>query len=309
MTDTASSTDAADPAVDPPTAAVTSQPAGTKPGLLGVLIALVGLALIAAGIVGTAVVAWPLVFLIPIGGIVFILAWPGQYLVQPNEAPGADPVRPLQGHRRPSRLASDQPVHPHGVAQDLAARAQLHHQRVEGQRRRGQPHRDLRGGGVAGGRHRRGRVRGGRLRGLRARPERDRHPPSGHPVPLRRLRGRPGVAALGPRHGGSHAARRGAGPPRPGRREGDRDPAEPSGLRHRDRRGDAAPPAGRRGGGGQAHHRGGRGRHGRGALELLAERSVVQLDEQAKASMVANLLVVLTSEQQTTPVVNTGALP
>ena len=43
------------------------------------------------------------------------------------------------------------------------------------------------------------------------------------------------------------------------------------------------------------------------ALELLAERSVVELDQDAKASLVANLLVVLTSEQQTTPVVNTGS--
>ena len=43
------------------------------------------------------------------------------------------------------------------------------------------------------------------------------------------------------------------------------------------------------------------------ALALLTEREVVELDEQAKASMVANLLVVLTSEQQTTPVVNTGS--
>ena len=42
------------------------------------------------------------------------------------------------------------------------------------------------------------------------------------------------------------------------------------------------------------------------ALELLAERSVVELEQGAKASLVANLLVVLTSEQQTTPVVNTG---
>ena len=43
------------------------------------------------------------------------------------------------------------------------------------------------------------------------------------------------------------------------------------------------------------------------ALELLSERSVVELDQDAKASLVANLLVVLTSEQPTTPVVNTGS--
>lgn len=44
------------------------------------------------------------------------------------------------------------------------------------------------------------------------------------------------------------------------------------------------------------------------ALEALAKRSIVQLDEERKASMVSNLLVVLCAEQPTTPVVNTGSL-
>ncbi len=44
------------------------------------------------------------------------------------------------------------------------------------------------------------------------------------------------------------------------------------------------------------------------ALELLAENQIVELDEERKAQMVSNLLVVLTSEQQTTPIVNTGSL-
>ena len=44
------------------------------------------------------------------------------------------------------------------------------------------------------------------------------------------------------------------------------------------------------------------------ALELLNERDVVELDEERKATMVSNLLVVLPSENQTTPVVNTGSL-
>ncbi|MEM8925517.1 MAG: SPFH domain-containing protein [Actinomycetota bacterium] len=44
------------------------------------------------------------------------------------------------------------------------------------------------------------------------------------------------------------------------------------------------------------------------ALEMLNERSVVELDEERKATMVSNLLVVLTSEHQTTPVINTGSL-
>ena len=44
------------------------------------------------------------------------------------------------------------------------------------------------------------------------------------------------------------------------------------------------------------------------ALEELSKRSVVQLDEERKAAMVSNLLVVLCSEQNTQPVVNTGSL-
>jgi regulator of protease activity HflC (stomatin/prohibitin superfamily) len=44
------------------------------------------------------------------------------------------------------------------------------------------------------------------------------------------------------------------------------------------------------------------------ALELLAQRSVLQLDEERKAAMVSNLLVVLCSDRHTQPVVNTGTL-
>jgi regulator of protease activity HflC (stomatin/prohibitin superfamily) len=44
------------------------------------------------------------------------------------------------------------------------------------------------------------------------------------------------------------------------------------------------------------------------ALELLSERGIIQLDEERKAAMVSNLLVVLCSETRTQPVVNTGTL-
>jgi len=44
------------------------------------------------------------------------------------------------------------------------------------------------------------------------------------------------------------------------------------------------------------------------ALDELSKRSVVELDEERKAAMVSNLLVVLCSEQNTQPVVNTGTL-
>ena len=44
------------------------------------------------------------------------------------------------------------------------------------------------------------------------------------------------------------------------------------------------------------------------ALQRLDEEGVVDLDEERKATMVSNLLVVLCSEQATQPVVNTGSL-
>lgn len=44
------------------------------------------------------------------------------------------------------------------------------------------------------------------------------------------------------------------------------------------------------------------------ALEKLSQRHVVELDEEKKATMVSNLLVVLCSESSATPVVNTGTL-
>ena len=44
------------------------------------------------------------------------------------------------------------------------------------------------------------------------------------------------------------------------------------------------------------------------ALEMLSAKQVVQLDEERKAAMVSNLLVVLCSDRHTQPVINTGTL-
>lgn len=44
------------------------------------------------------------------------------------------------------------------------------------------------------------------------------------------------------------------------------------------------------------------------ALAMLNERDIVELDEERKAAMVSNLLVVLCAEQPASPVVNTGTL-
>ena len=44
------------------------------------------------------------------------------------------------------------------------------------------------------------------------------------------------------------------------------------------------------------------------ALELLSQKGIVHLDDERKAHMVSNLLVVLCSERATQPVVNTGSM-
>jgi hypothetical protein len=44
------------------------------------------------------------------------------------------------------------------------------------------------------------------------------------------------------------------------------------------------------------------------ALEELSRKNVVHLDDERKAAMVSNMLVVLCSDQHTQPVVNTGTL-
>ena len=44
------------------------------------------------------------------------------------------------------------------------------------------------------------------------------------------------------------------------------------------------------------------------ALKGLAERGLVQLDDERRAAMVSNLLVVLCSDHDAQPVVNTGTL-
>jgi hypothetical protein len=44
------------------------------------------------------------------------------------------------------------------------------------------------------------------------------------------------------------------------------------------------------------------------ALRELAEKNVVKLDDERRAAMVSNLLVVLCGEAEVTPVVNTGTL-
>ena len=42
------------------------------------------------------------------------------------------------------------------------------------------------------------------------------------------------------------------------------------------------------------------------ALDALSNRDIVELDEERKAAMVSNLLVVLCADKSTQPIINTG---
>jgi regulator of protease activity HflC (stomatin/prohibitin superfamily) len=44
------------------------------------------------------------------------------------------------------------------------------------------------------------------------------------------------------------------------------------------------------------------------ALQMLSEKKVVELDDERRAAMVSNLMVVLCGERDTQPIVNTGSL-
>lgn len=44
------------------------------------------------------------------------------------------------------------------------------------------------------------------------------------------------------------------------------------------------------------------------ALDHLSERKIVELDDERRAAMVSNLLVVLCSDRHTQPVINAGSL-
>ena len=306
-------TDATVPSDDPVpgdtagTSEVKAHRAPTKPGLLGVLIALCGLAVIAVGIVGVAAVAWPLVFLIPIGGIAFLFAWPGQYLVQPNEglvlilfgryrgtvdSPGwhlANPFTRMESRKLSLRVhnfttsvskvndAEGNPIEISAVVVwrvvDTAAavfEVDDFEDFVHVQSETAIRH--------LGTQYPYDDFEGDRV-SLRSDP--DTVAATLHAEVQDRLN-RAGVEVIETRL--NHLAYA-------------TEIAETM-LRRQQA---AAVVAARRtiveGAVGMVEE----------ALDLLAERSVVDLDEQAKASLVANLLVVLTSEQQTTPIVNTGA--
>ena len=307
MTDTTLPSDDAVPGDTTGTGGVKAHRAPTKPGLLGVLIALVGLAVIAAGIVGVAAVAWPLVFLVPIGFIAFLLALPGQYLVQPNEGlvlilfgryrgtvdtPGwhlANPFTRMESRKLSLRVhnfttsvskvndAEGNPIEISAVVVwrvvDTAAavfEVDDFEDFVHVQSETAIRH--------LGTQYPYDDFDGDRM-SLRSDP--DTVAATLHAEVQDRLN-RAGVQVIETRL--NHLAYA-------------TEIAEAM-LRRQQA---AAVVAARRtiveGAVGMVEE----------ALEMLAERSVVDLDEQAKASMVANLLVVLTSEQQTTPIVNTGA--
>ena len=180
---------------------------------------------------------------------------------------------------------------------------------AQGQRPRRQPDRDRRGRRVAGHRHRRGPVRGRRLRELRPRPGRVRPAQPGDDAPVRRAHEDELVAALEPGRDRRRAAR-------PRSRTGSTTAGveviearishlayapEIANAMLRRQQATAVIAARSRiveGAVGMVEM----------ALEQLSAKNVVELDDERKAQMVSNLLVVLCSEHETQPVVNAGTL-
>ena len=192
---------------------------------------------------------------------------------------------------------------------DLAPRARLPDRADQGQRRARQPDRHRRRHRVAHDRHARRPCSTSTLPrsswSSRARPL------SGIWPATTRMTITPTAAGVAPRGKPTRSAKPPARAPDAvaGRRHrGDRDQADPSGLRARDRRGDAAPPAGRGDPRGpQDDGPGCRWTRPDGA-GALADTDLVELDAERKAAMVANLMVVLSGDRSPTPVINTGSL-
>ena len=192
----------------------------------------------------------------------------------------------------------------------LAARAQLRERQAEGQRPRRQPDRDRGGRRLARRRHRRGRLRGRRLPELRQGADRGRRAQPGDELPVRRPRGRPDVAAR--QHGRGRGAPEEGDPGAARRRRASRCSRRASATWRTRRRSPQAMlqrQQARRDHRGASADRRRRGRHGRdGARACCRSASIVELDNERKAAMVSNLLVVLCGERSTQPIINTGTI-
>ena len=186
---------------------------------------------------------------------------------------------------------------------------ELRDQPSEGQRRRRQPGGDRRDRRLAGRRHLAGRRTRSMTTSTSSQVQAEsalRHVATTHPYDdpggRRHL-----VARLDRRR--RRRARPGGRPAGRDRRGRDRRGAhQPSRIRPGDRAGDAPPPAGQRRRRRPLPDRRGRRGNGRDGPRALEEQGIVELDEERKAAMVSNLLVVLCGDQPASPVVNTGSL-
>ena len=97
-------------------------------------------------------------------------------------------------------------------------------------------------------------------------------------------------------------------PGSPGRRRHHRGQDHPAVLHARDRPGHAAAPAGRGSCRSPVPDRRRRCRHGPDGARPPLDENIVELDEERKAAMVSNLLVVLCGDRGTQPIVNAGSL-
>ena len=197
-----------------------------------------------------------------------------------------------------------------GTQQDLAARPQPERRQAQGQRQARQPDRDRRRRRLARRRHGPGDVRRRRLRELRADAERVRGAPPGQSVRLRRRRGQARATLRG------HVRRRVARRCAPSCRSGSSKAGvtvEEARLTHLAYAPEIAQAMLRRQQAEAVIAARQKIVHGavsmvQMALTELAEKQVVELDDERRAAMVSNLMVVLCGESEVQPVVNTGTL-
>ena len=141
-----------------------------------------------------------------------------------------------------------------------------------------------------------------------ARPGRVRAAQPRDVAPVRRPQRGPGRAAGQPGRGRDQLRQEIQDRLETGRRPGHRGPDQPPRLRPRDRQRDAPPPAGERGHRRAHADRRGRGGHGRDGAGAALRQEDRGARRGAQGAMVSNLLVVLCSEHEAQPVLNTGTL-
>ncbi len=282
--------------------------AATLPGLLVLLVGLLALGFLIYALVTQAFGDSPGILITAVAPHPRrVLRAPRRLRRQSERGPRPAVLRRLRRHGEDAGTALGQPVL-HEEAH-LAARAQLREHQAQGQRPRGQPDRDRRRRRLARRRHRRGGLRGRRLSELREGADRGRGAQPRDELQVRRARGRSDVAARQHRGGGGTHEDGNPGSAVEGGRRGARGAHQPPGVRARRlrRRCSSVSRPARSSRPGSGSSKGAVGMVEM-ALDMLSQRDILELDNERKAAMVSNLLVVLCGERATQPIINTGTI-